>query len=432
MILQVFDWNSAKNYKNTFYKNLLELIGDIKDAGFTAVLMPPPWRETLPEWDGEGKNEVGYLWIDFDKNSAYGTNEDLKNLASELKNTDIKVIYDLVINHRDTTHVGKPGLSSPWCAISLRDQRMGSAVKRKMGLETYEPHDLDLNNEKVFEAFVTEIINLILNYSAQGFRLDKAKGYPPETVNKLMEAVRDRLVELDQTVPELFLVAEYWSSDNKRGLISWSKKSSCKMFDFPLQQQFHLGEFCNSNMRQGLNTHANEKRRRTSVTFIENHDTGYSEEIPHTVKFSQAINPVDDKLRKSALLYLLLSPGIPCVFWPHWEIWGKIDGSQVLINSLIDIRKKLEINACSQISFDQAVSTEGILATIIGSQGIITIGIGFNIEKHFEELKDGKTYFAENCGFIHFHNFTQGEKIMQNKSHFTGDNKTTLRIPQSP
>jgi alpha-amylase len=75
-----------------FVQVLLGQIQQMKEAGFTAVWLPPPSDSVSPQ---------GYLPRDlyvFD--SQYGSASDLKELLRALDDAGIKSIADVVINHR--------------------------------------------------------------------------------------------------------------------------------------------------------------------------------------------------------------------------------------------------------------------------------------------------------------------------------------------
>ena len=61
-------------------------------VGFTALWLPPP---------SDSVSEQGYLPRDlYNLNSRYGSEGDLRDCISVLHENDLKVIADIVINHR--------------------------------------------------------------------------------------------------------------------------------------------------------------------------------------------------------------------------------------------------------------------------------------------------------------------------------------------
>ena len=71
--------------------------------------------------------------------------------------------------------------------------------------------------------------------------------------------------------------------------------------------------------------------------------------------------------------YILMMPGIPCVFWPHWKSYQKE------INEMIAIRKKAGIHSESRVT-DETSGTLKYSATIQGKNGKVILRLGANRE----------------------------------------------------
>jgi alpha-amylase len=80
----------------------------ISEAGFTMIYLPPPWRDDSA-WDACGRHGggEGYFWHDFDLDSRYGTKQELTSLITAMHKRGMKVIVDLVSNHRDRMRMQK-------------------------------------------------------------------------------------------------------------------------------------------------------------------------------------------------------------------------------------------------------------------------------------------------------------------------------------
>lgn len=66
--------------------------GQIAAAGYTSLWLPPP---------SDSVSQQGYLPRDlYNLNSQYGSEGDLRDCISVLHENDLKVIADIVINHR--------------------------------------------------------------------------------------------------------------------------------------------------------------------------------------------------------------------------------------------------------------------------------------------------------------------------------------------
>lgn len=114
IILQAFHWNLVKTKRTgtidgndkSWYQIFSSLVTEISNMGFTIVYLPPPWRDDSHWEKGEkyGGGE-GYFWHDFDLDSRYGTKKQLTELITKLHEKKIKVIVDLVTNHRDCSRM---------------------------------------------------------------------------------------------------------------------------------------------------------------------------------------------------------------------------------------------------------------------------------------------------------------------------------------
>ena len=88
--LQGFNWESCKGKKH--YRTLKEQAPQIAAAGYTCIWLPPPSDAVSPQ---------GYLPRDlYELNSEYGTEAELRDCIKELQRWNLKVIADIVINHR--------------------------------------------------------------------------------------------------------------------------------------------------------------------------------------------------------------------------------------------------------------------------------------------------------------------------------------------
>jgi alpha-amylase len=374
ILLQGFHWNSSRTSSGAWYTTLNERARQIGADGFTAVWMPVPWRDVSrwadPATGASGGGE-GYFWMDFDKSSAYGDDHQLKQAADALEAANVKVMYDVVPNHMDRQHVGpalKPILSE---AADWRD----GCAQCDDG-DPFMSGDADLNTQQadVFEMFKDEFINLRNNYSADGLRFDFVKGYSPATVDKWMRAFGD----------QHFCVGELWKAPNEYdtsdwrhsaswqdGLKAWSDRSRCTVFDFALKERMQNGTL--AQWRYGLNGNPDAAWRSVAVTFVDNHDTGYSP----GASSGQHHWPLPEYLRDQAYAYILSSPGTPTVYWPDMYDWPRGQ----MIRQLIQIRRTAGIMADSPISFPAKAS--GLVAEVTGSSQILLLALGsdFNSDR---------------------------------------------------
>ncbi len=316
IILQGFHWNIVREANGNWYNILNNMAGDIKNDGFTAIWMPVPWRD-FSSWSSGGNSGggEGYFWTDFNKNGQYGSDSQLQAAAATLNNNGIKVIYDIVPNHHNRG-AGNDGWDLPAGQGYYRDDCANSGNNggndcddgdRFIGGES----DLNTAHPTIYNRFRDELSNLKNNYSAGGFRFDFVRGYAPERVDAWM----------GDAFSSGYCVGELWKAPNEYPSwhplhsASWqevikngfSDPAKCSVFDFALKERFQNGSV--ASWKDGLNGNPSRSWREVAVTFVDNHDTGYS---PGQNGGQHHWPLADNKLRK-AYAYILSSPGTPVV-----------------------------------------------------------------------------------------------------------------------
>ncbi|KAE8666066.1 Alpha-amylase 3 [Hibiscus syriacus] len=90
ILCQGFNWESHKSGR--WYMELKEKASEISSLGFTVIWLPPPAESVSPE---------GYMPKDlYNLNSRYGTIDELKELVKSLHEVGLKVLGDVILNHR--------------------------------------------------------------------------------------------------------------------------------------------------------------------------------------------------------------------------------------------------------------------------------------------------------------------------------------------
>ena len=117
--------------------------------------------------------------------------------------------------------------------------------------------------------------------------------------------------------------------------------------------------------------------------------------------------------------YILMMPGIPCVFWPHWKSY------QYEINALIGVRKQAGIHSESAVTEEIDRTLNTYEAAIQGHKGRIILRMGPNRSKEVPEgyalvLEGGETaqftiFFAEGAQGLESaeSNRIRGEKFLK-------------------
>ncbi|CAJ1939915.1 unnamed protein product [Sphenostylis stenocarpa] len=90
ILCQGFNWESHKSGR--WYMELKEKAEELASFGFTVIWLPPPTESVSPE---------GYMPKDlYNLNSRYGTIDQLKDVVKSFHEVGIKVLGDVVLNHR--------------------------------------------------------------------------------------------------------------------------------------------------------------------------------------------------------------------------------------------------------------------------------------------------------------------------------------------
>lgn len=380
IILQAFHWNLVKTTGDgtidgcgkSWFRILTGLADRISKAGFTVVYLPPLWRDDSLWWSGgrHGGGE-GYFWHDFDLNSRYGTREELKELISALHLKGLKVIADLVTNHRDGTRMVNdiweyPG---PCWAVGGTDDG-GAFMDGK--------YDLNLSHPVVHKRIRDAMDELMDDYGIDGWRWDYVWGYE---VNKVISWIKSTDKE------EYISIGEYWQdspfmrkdpmvnrygNDEGERILGWAKESGGCAFDIILKRQIETAD--PANLRYGLNTRSSPDERSSVITFVDNHDMGAS---PFSMAngWGQQCWPCPPHFKSKAYAFILTMPGTPCVYWPDFFDWGM----DVEIEELISLRKRAGIVASSAWA-DMGREYSGFAGIVMNDKGeeVLAVSIGSN------------------------------------------------------
>jgi glucan 1,4-alpha-maltotetraohydrolase len=335
IILQGFQWNSWRMHPNAWYDKVNGVVApvpgglSITDLGPTMIWMPPPFRDHSSWTDSSGFvwGGEGYFWHDWNLNSKYGSETSLKNLTNKLASNNIKVIFDMVPNHRNYKIPNETEKAYPYPGQQWRQGGSDSG-------DPFLGGDADLNteNQTVYGDFKAAMQNLVANFNASGFRFDFARGYSSATTNNWMKDTKD----------DGFCVGEVWVDPiTQNQHETWSSGANCPVYDFVLKQKINTGDV--TQFMFGLNANAVTTWRERAVTFVDNHDTGYSP----GQSGGQHHWPAPDAIREKAYAYILTSPGTPSIYWSDAFDWGRY----TMLKDLIAARKKADVRASSDIKF---------------------------------------------------------------------------------
>ncbi len=380
IILQAFHWNLVKTQRTgtvdgaqrSWYAILKGMVDEIAEVGFTIVYLPPPWRDDSA-WEAGGKHGggEGYFWRDFELDTRYGTKAELTRLISALHARGLKVIVDLVPNHRDRLRMKADQWPYPGPCWRHGGHDTGGGFLDGS-------FDLALDNPAVYGR-IRQALNVLTDEcGVDGWRWDFVWGYGVEHVVSWIR---------DTTKIEYFCMGEYWQASadrtedpmvqkyghNERDrIIGWAQDSGCCAFDILLKREIQTAD--PANLKYGLNATGNDHERALMVTYVDNHDTGASPYSPAN-GWGQKHWECCPDFKSQAYAYILTMPGTPCVYWPDCFDWGMKDQ----IAALIAARKRAGIVAPSRWD-DLTGSHYGFAATVRDGQGAasLAVSIGSN------------------------------------------------------
>lgn len=383
-------WNKATNEAKRF-----------SDLGITHIWLPPAYKGS------GGCNDVGYGVYDlydlgeFDQKGSiptkYGTKDEYINLIKALKENNIKVLADIVLNHKmgadETEEVlavqddsndrnvslteakpikawtkfNFPGRNNVYSDFKWNwtnfhgidwDENTGKTsiykfygkhwdekVDKENGNFDYlMGADIDLNNFDVINELKKWGIWYLNTTGVDGFRLDAVKHIRADFFVEWLNYLRQN------TGKELFSVGEYWSA-NIHALNNYidETKGNMALMDVPLHYNFYRasvsnGEFNMGSIFEDTLVGVNPKK---AITFVDNHDT----------QLGQALESwVLDWFKPLAYsLILLRKDGLPCVF--YGDYYGTVETSpkNEILDKLLKLRKDFAHGEQTDYFYDKDV-----------------------------------------------------------------------------
>ena len=432
VMLQGFYWRAKHDsLHGDWYNYLVSKAQDIRESGITMVWFPPaskPVRWDLDEY-GDWASACGYVPMDYydlgeyqqwiqdgwppdnetefkmdgqwyqhqGSETLYGSREELELAIKTLHEKNIKVIADIVLNHRGARQENACGERISWGG----EHGQVESGKLVWGLyENCDPPQIitadgggggDDDGEAFFTpnvAHQNEQVRIDLKewmrwlkeeIGFDGWRYDYVKGFAAE-----------HIMEYNDFTQPVLSVGEFWDWDTNN-VLKWidethtTPENQSMAFDFPtkkiLTDLFPEEQFQQLKSLPGLVGQRPEK----SVTFLDNHDT--HPPASHPFQFP------DDKLMQG-YAYILTHPGIPCVFWRHF--YDKSGDIHNQIKELIQIRKENHITNTSTVSVFSAMP--GFYIAEIDAKLLVKIGSrsweptqefiqGYSLEVKYEDYE---------------------------------------------
>ena len=396
IILQAFAWRSQWNGQfGQWYNGISNMALQLSNDGFTVLWFPPPGktiRSNLGD-HGDYTSACGYMPLDYrdyglyqqwvmdggtktwyqhaSTKTLYGSVSELRACISNLHRKGIKVLADVVINHRAGRQTNGQGewccwgdnlgqVSSGYMVWGKNDNNPQQILNESGGSGGYEGTwsygGRTYNNQSTGyaseishwnSAARSDILAYVLdlkNYCGfDGMRMDMVKGYDPYYVGMYSDYMGSYMT-----------VGEWYEYNNPQALYDYVNRTGQSteyasandgkslVFDFYLKGTLTMA--VKNQDFSGLNGIVFGWPR-AAVTFVDNHDTGQS-----AGGVGQAHNPIEDGVndmrnRIQAYAIILSHPGIPCVYWYHYNDCGS--ELKTFITNMIKWRKSEGIIATS-------------------------------------------------------------------------------------
>ena len=372
VMLQGFNWISWQN-TNGWYNVVSSKATELEAAGIDAIWLPPPSKTA------DNPGYIPTVW--YDLNSKYGTQTQLVSLINNLHTKNIKVLADIVINHRGGRtgffDFSTPSWDTPnqrYSIVNNDDCNCGTGAPdfNPVSFNLKSPgesggfgagRDLDHTNIAVRNG-IKDWMNWLKNtIGFDGWRYDFVHGYDPKYIK-----------EYNNATSPYFSVGEILEGDRQR-IANWldltkdgSADANSSAFDFAtksaLQNAFNDNNLSYLRDANGKASGLIGWWSGKAVTMLDNHDTGPFPNQGYWVFPGQHL--------EKGYAYILTHPGVPMVFWDHLFD----SGTQVknTIKSLISIRKRNGLNSNSALTI--VAAQQNLYAATIDNKVAMKLGSG--------------------------------------------------------
>ncbi|GMJ13462.1 ALPHA-AMYLASE-LIKE 3, alpha-amylase-like 3 [Hibiscus trionum] len=366
ILIQGFNWESHKSGR--WYMELKEKASEISSLGFTVIWLPPPTESVSPE---------GYMPKDlYNLNSRYGTIDELKGLVKSLHAVGLKVLGDVVLNHRCAQYQNQNGVWNifggrlNWDdrAVVGDDPHFQGRGNKSSGDNFHAAPNIDHSQEFVRKDLIEWLCWLREEIGYNGWRLDFVRGFWGGYVKDYLEASEP-----------YFAVGEYWDSlsytygemdhnqdAHRQRIVDWinATNGTAGAFDVTTKGILHSVlercEYRRLSDQKGKPPGVVGWWPSRAVTFIENHDTGSTQ--------GHWRFPGGKEMQGYA--YILTHPGTPAVFYDHI-----ISNLRSEIGAFISLRNRNKIHCRSIVEIVKA--ERDVYAAIIDDRVAMKIGPGY-------------------------------------------------------
>lgn len=394
IILQAFHWGSHNGAgTNTWYDHLNSQAATIGGL-FPVVWLPPPSATA---------DQQGYMPSDWaNLSSRYGTQTDLKDLIVALHNRSVKVLADIVVNHRsaraqcslgnwDVYNYSSFGMGGPdfmnWNVDVVGDggkkndsSHMTSGATEgswSWGGRSYGNEDFggscDINHwNSATRNTIKSWLNWLKNASNAGFdgwRFDMIGGYDPAYLGEYNFGTSPYLSVGEKPTGDRQMLADMVNRSGNQTMV----------FDFPMRDALasalwdtghmwgqNLGAVNQANSNYGLIGWWSQ----AAVTMVNNHDIQPGHETVGRSTFAWGLTS-KGVTTQAAYAFILTHPGVPSVFYMDWQDRGA--DLRKCINNIIRIRQANNVKKASRVWVARA--EDGLYAAYIGDQNAEQVAI---------------------------------------------------------
>jgi len=362
IVFQGFNWES---WRRDWWLELAPKAADLSQCGITTVWLPPPTHSVAPQ---------GYMPGDlYNMNSAYGTEDELKQCITEMHDHNILVLGDVVLNHRCAQKQDANGVWNvfggklDWGpeAIVKDDPNFQGRGNPSSGDFFHAAPNID-HSQAFVRKDIKEWMKWLRNdFQFDGWRLDFVRGFWGGYIKEYIEATKPA-----------FAIGEYWDSlayeggkvcynqdSHRQRIINWINAAggTSSAFDVTTKGILHSalhGEFWRLIDPAGKPPGVMGWWPSRAVTFLENHDTGST----------QGHWPFPRDKIMMGYAYILTHPGTPVIFYDHFYDFGL----HTQIAELIAVRTRTGVHCRSPVKILQA-NFEGYVAKV-GEGLVMKIG----------------------------------------------------------
>jgi glycosidase len=312
------------------FTGLIGRLGYIKSMGFTSIWITPPVKQKYVQGDSAAYH--GYWGLDFTTVDPHlGSEEELKELIKQAHALDMKVIFDVVLNHtadviyyekgKPTTTAAEAKSKKPeWLNKISNYNNLGNSPSVEKAIEVSDFFGLDdINTKKpeVIQGWISLWSEWIEKYQFDGMRIDTFKhvdaAFWKQFVPKIQRAAKasgksEFLIFGEVADPDSLTLSQYVVDKQTPGILDFAfQKKVIPYAQFGLDVESLAELFNHDDYFTTAYSNAG-----SLVTFLGNHDMGrVGRFISNGYSEAEADKVLDrSKLAQALLFYLRGTPAI--------------------------------------------------------------------------------------------------------------------------